>query len=457
MRRAGLIVIGLIVLASAALLWSRHSNPQSSPAFQTASVQKGDLLATVSATGTIEPEEVVDVGAQVMGMIKELGRDPADSSKFIDYRSSVEEGTVLARIDDALYKARLNKAAAAVEEARAGIDQAKADLRRAEADILQMRAKFHQAERDWVRAKKLWPGHAVSDLDYDTMKAAYEVTTANLRVAEAVIEQARASREKADKTLMAASADRDEAQKNLEYTTIRSPVKGVIVDRRVNVGQTVVSSLNAPSLFLIAKDLKRLEVWASVNEADIGRIQAGQGVRFTVDAYPGEAFRGEVEQVRLNATMTQNVVTYTVVVTTDNASGRLLPYLTANLKFEIDRRRQILLVPNAALRWQPDVNDVAPEEREAYLRSQRAGEMAAGSGNRAEETRRDQGSVWIVEGACVRPVKVRIGLSDGLLTEIAAGELSQGQAVVVGERPGPESAGSSASPFTPRLMTPSKR
>ena len=148
------------------------------------------------------------------------------------------------------------------------------------------------------------------------------------------------------------------ARTNLGYTTIKSPVRGVIIDRRVNIGQTVVASLNAPSLFLIAKDLRRMQVWASVNEADIGHIRLDMPVRFTVDAYAGETFHGKVTQIRMNATMTQNVVTYTVVVTTDNSNGKLLPYLTANVQFEMDQRSDVLLVPNAALRWKPQASQM---------------------------------------------------------------------------------------------------
>src|SRR5205814_7076430 len=182
----------------------------------------------------------------------------------------------------------------------------------------------------------------------------YEPATANVGVAQATIKQTQSALET--------------AKINLGYTTIVSPVKGVILDRRVNIGQTVVSSLNAPSLFLIAKDLKRLQVWASVNEADIGNVHSGQPVTFTVDAYPGRVFKGVVaaDQPRLNASMTQNVVTYTVVVNTDNSDGKLVPYLTANLQFEISKHANVLLVPNAALRWKPSPNQVAPEARDEY-------------------------------------------------------------------------------------------
>src|SRR5204863_6291083 len=171
--------------------------------------------------------------------------------------------------------------------------------------------------------------------------------------AQAGLKDATAAAAKARGVVGDAEANLKKALINLGYCTIQSPVKGVIVDRRVNVGQTVVASLNAPSLFLIAKDLTRLQIWTSVNEADIGQIHPGQPVTFTVDAHPNQTFHGTVSQIRLNATMTQNVVTYTVVVDTDNANGKLLPYLTANVQFEVNSRPNVLEVPNAALRWRP--------------------------------------------------------------------------------------------------------
>jgi HlyD family secretion protein len=389
-------------------------------------VQRGDLVATVTATGTIEPEEVVDVGAQVVGIIQEFGRDPRDGSRPVDFGTPVEEGTVLARIDDSIYRARLEKAAAQVEQANAGAAQAEADLGRAEANAKEARAKANQAARDWDRVQKAYAAGSASQQDYDAAESACEVTKAEVVVTEAAIRQVRAALNAAQKTLLATEADRREAQKNLDYTVIRSPVKGVVIDRRVNVGQTVVSSLNAPSLFLIAKDLRRLQVWASVNEADIGRIKPGLPVRFAVDAYPGEEFRGEVAQVRLNATMTQNVVTYTVVVATDNPDGKLLPYLTATLRFETGRRQNALLVSNAALRWQP-------ADAPAPVHSQP-----------------DRGVVWVPEGASTRRVEIRLGLTDGIMTEVAEGDLREGQSVVVGEAVKAE-AGGAMSPFTPNI------
>jgi len=321
------IVLGLLVLLSLAAVgggWYWYEAAAASPIHcRTASVTRGDLRVEISATGTLEPEEVIDVGAQVAGQIQSFGVDPADSSKPVDFGTAVEEGTVLVQIDDSLY-------AADVDQAKAQLDVARANVQRAEADLGQMRAKLVQTERDWKRDQKLIPSGAVNQVDLDAAQAAYDTAKSTLAVGEATIVQAK-------QTVLQSESALKRAKRNLAYCTIKSPVKGVIVDRRVNVGQTVVASLNAPSLFLIAKDLKRMEVWASVNEADIGTIHRGQIVRFTVDAFPDEVFRGTVDKIRLNAAMTQNVVTYTVEITTDNSSGKLLPYLTASAQCQGSR------------------------------------------------------------------------------------------------------------------------
>jgi HlyD family secretion protein len=224
----------------------------------------------------------------------------------------------------------------------------------------------------------------------------------------------------------------------------------VIIDRRVNIGQTVVSSLNAPSLFLIAKDLKRMQVWASVNEADIGNIHPGQPVSFTVDAFSGQTFRGEVGKIRLNASMTQNVVTYTVEINTDNSDGKLLPYLTANVTFEVTKRNNVLMVPNAALRWLPTSQQVAPDARQEVANAGRRGSGAtqptAGAGDRT------QGQVWIVDGRFVRAVTVTVGLSDGSATEVRSDDLREGMEVVVGEAARGGGAAQTTNPFTPQLF-----
>ena len=429
------LVLGVIVAVS----YLRSSGGQS-VSFRTAPVKRGDLLATISATGTVEPEEVVDVGAQIAGQINSFGKDK--NGKTIDYGSVVEEGTILAQIDESLYAADVAMANAQLLQARAGV-------LRAEADLVQLKAKLYQARRDWDRAQKLGPSEALSEASYDAYQSAYETAQANVAVGEAAIVQAREAVAQAQATVQ-------RAQRNLGYCTIKSPVKGVIIDRRVNIGQTVVSSLNAPSLFLIAKDLKRMQVWVSVNEADIGNIHPGQPVSFTVDAYPGEVFRGEVGKIRLNATMTQNVVTYTVEVITDNSSGKLLPYLTANAQFELSQRNNVLLVPNAALRWFPQPGQVAPKFRAMFDSSARSGNMGGGGRQTAEPaakptTKNSQGLNWTQDGRYVRPIKVRVGLSDGTMTEVQGEELKEGLEVIVGEQR-QVAADATTNPFAPQMM-----
>src|SRR5262245_52537415 len=396
-----LLALVVVVAGAGAGGWYYYQDSNRPATFRTTRAERGDLVAMVTASGTIEPEEVVDVGAQVAGQILSFGDDPRSGGGVINYGSPVEKGTVLARIDESLYRTQVDRAKAmvaqsqaSVESAEAQVAQAEANVKRAEADLGQMQARLYQSDRDMARARRLKPSGALADVDYDTAEAALRTNKASLAVGEASILQTKASLKDANANVAkarAALADSKamlaNAEINLGYCTIRSPVNGVIVDRRVNIGQTVVSSLNAPSLFLIAKDLKRLQVWASVNEADIGNIYSGQPVTFSVDAYPGRVFKGVVapDQPRLNASMTQNVVTYTVVVNTDNSDGKLLTYLTANLQFEVSKRAGVLLVPNAALRWRPAPEQVVPEAREEYARASGRGKDE----RRAEKAEKD--------------------------------------------------------------------
>jgi HlyD family secretion protein len=438
-KKSAILFILVFIIASATwYLLKANGQPV---AYSTAEVKRGDLVITISATGTVEPEEVVDVGAQVAGQIVSFGKDK--NGKTIDYGSTVEQGTILAQIDDSLYAADALEAAAQLKVAKAG-------LLRSQADLEQMKAKLHQAQNDWDRAQKLGPSEALAASSYDAYRSAYETAKANVTVAGAAIEQAQA-------TVAQAQAVLQRAQRNLGYCTIRSPVNGVIIDRRVNIGQTVVASLNAPSLFLIAKDLKRMQVWVAVNEADIGNIQPGQPVNFTVDAYPDQVFHGEVGKIRLNASMTQNVVTYTVEIITDNSSGKLLPYLTANVNFELSRHPGVLLVPNAALRWRPNPDQIVPEfrptEPDSGGRNGNSAEVqpsAAQPAREASNTHR-RAVVWVPEGDQVRPVKVRVGLSDGVLTEIDGGGLQAGAQVVIAEKQPADRNTATTNPFTPQL------
>jgi HlyD family secretion protein len=315
---------------------------------------------------------------------------------------------VLARLDSALFRSRL--------------DQERGRVIKAEADIEQAQAKLRQADRELERCRKLRTRETVviAAQEYDVALANYESAKATVAVTQGA--------------LAVAKADLEEATVNLGYTTIRSPVKGIILDRRINIGQIVVASLNAPSLFLVAKDLSRLEIWSSVNENDIGSIHVGQKVHFTVSSLPRDTFEGKVAQIRLNASMSQNVVTYTVVIAVDNSGGRLLPYLTARLQFEVETRKGVLLVPNAALRWQPQVQNLVPEARDdpevtLHRRTPAQGVSARTAGSSRDEP---MGFLWVRQGDLVRPVKVRLGLSDGLVTEISGDGLVEGTEIVVG-------------------------
>jgi HlyD family secretion protein len=353
----------------------------------------------------------------------------------------VEAGQVLARIDDSLY-------AADVEAVKAQLAQNKASVQYATANLEQLKAKLYQATRDWARAQKLGPSDALSQADYDAAQSAFETAKANVDVGKASLLQAQ-------KAVNQSEASLRRAQQNLDYCTIVSPVQGVIIDRRVNIGQTVVSSLSAPSLFLIAKDLTRIQVWASVNEADIGNIHPGQAVTFTVDAYPGLSFQGVVGKIRLNATMTQNVVTYTVEVNTDNADGKLLPYLTANLKFMVAERKNVLLAPNAALRWAPRPELIVSEFRQP-AKKERGSQGGSHGKSPAPEGKPEavRGTLWLPQGNEVQPLKVKVGLTDGSMTEVSNPELKAGMLVVVAEvEKGAETAGS-ASPFAPQIFRP---
>jgi HlyD family secretion protein len=393
------IVIAVAVVAAlgggSIFLYRTHAAVTPTARFRTATVARGSIVSTISATGTLQPEEVVNIGSQVTGRVVEFGKDRRNPDKTVDYESVVEQGDLLARIDPTFYEVSL--------------EQSKATLEQSKANLMQYEAKVKQAGQDWKRAQALLPQKAIADTDYDTAEYNYESAKANVALGKATVQQNEAVVRL--------------AQVNLGYCTIKSPVRGTIIDRRVNVGQTMAASLSAPSLFLIAKDLTKMQVWASVNEADIGRIRGRTEVpvKFAVDAYPGETFRGKVIQVRQNAQMTQNVVTYMIIVATDNSNGKLLPYLTANVQFEVDRRESVLQVPNAALRWEPENDQIDP----SVSQTARVAEPTANS---------KRGQVWVVtRGGLVRPIGVTTGLTDGLVTEISGDGVSEGLQVIVGE------------------------
>ena len=423
-KKSLVILIAVLLLGSAAA-WQLTRSKSTDTGYRTAELKRGDLVVTISATGTVEPEEVIDVGAQVAGRILSFGKDA--KGKTVDYGSMVEAGTVLARIDDSLYAADVAQAEAQLLSNKAGLQKAKADLTR--------------TEQDWKRAQLLGSSQALSQSSYESYESAHKTAVAQVAVSEASIRQAEAALKR--------------AQRNLGYCTITSPVKGIIIDRRVNTGQTVVASLNAPSLFLLAKDLTRIQVWVAVNEADIGKIHPGLPVTFTVDAFPNETFKGQVGKIRLNASMTQNVVTYTVEITTDNGDGRLLPYLTANVQFQLQQIGNVLQAPNAALRWNPPAKEGEAEGGKKKDGMERAKGPAAA---KAPASGKSSGILWVLDkDKKPRKVEVQAGASDGINTVVEGAGLSEGMQVITGMRLSESDKNGGGNPFTPKFGAGTKK
>ncbi len=373
--------------------------------YRSQALEKGDINQTVSANGTINPVTLVSVGTQVSGTVKKL---------YVDFNSKVEKGQILLELDDALLAAQQKQSLANVQNANASLELATANEAR-------MRSLFAQ---DYVSRQEL-----------DSAVQAKKSASAQLQLAQATVEKDRA---------------------NLAYSVIRSPVSGVVVDRSVDVGQTVAASLQTPTLFKIAQDLSRMQIDANFAEADIGNIRVGQAVRFTVDAFPNRNFKGVVKLIRLNPTTQQNVVTYDVVINVDNPEQILLPGMTAYVNIAVAERKDVLLVPNAALRFKPANADVQKPAANQSNDVQKSGGSRPGGAAGADtvKTKRDgfSGKVYVLEKDALKPVSVSLGITDNRNTEIAGGELRAGDQVVVGEAQAADKSTSSGSRPPMRLF-----
>src|SRR5687767_15024210 len=409
--------VGAVVVAVAAgALWIyRNAEAHEAPAYRFATVTRGNLESTVSATGALSAVTTVQVGTQVSGLVRQI---------YVDFNDRVKKGQLLARIDPTLQQQ-------AVLDAQAGLIRAQADLER--------------SQSEYERNKTLFDAKVLTATEFNTAQYNYTVAQASVKSAQVALERAR---------------------KNLSYTEIYAPIDGVVVERNVDVGQTVAASLSAPQLFLIANDLAQMQILASVDESDIGQIHEGQDVRFTVQAYPSQNFTGTVRQVRLQSATTENVVNYTVVVAVANPKGTLLPGMTATVEFLTGSASNALIVPNAALRFRPTAEMMAEAgvsasrtaaprtaddsaafaARRDSLRKAReaAGGTAGGqlgqagaAGNRggaagsaggtgatrsraAGTGRGSAAQLWYVDAATGKPavMRVRTGLSDGQNTEV---------------------------------------
>jgi HlyD family secretion protein len=358
--------------------------------YLTAKVERGDLLVTVTSTGTVQPVTQVEVGTQVSGTVQRLDAD---------FNSRVKAGEIVAQIDPASFKA--------------SVDQDRANLLRAQADVERVKASLVQAGKDLARSKELARRDLISVADLDVAIAAYDSLVAQLKVAEATVIQSKA-------TLRISEV-------SLGYTRIVSPIDGLVISRNVDVGQTVAASLQAPTIFIIADSLRKIQIQASVSEADIGKIVSGQDVSFTVDAWREKPFSGKVSQIRLSPTTVQNVVTYTVLIDADNPEEKLLPGMTASVAFQVARHTAVLKIPNAALRFIPPdefLVDTVPDndkDREPLKGGGRA--RTAGTGR-----------VWIRVGTGLKAVPLMTvpGATDGSFTLLKSGEVQEGQEVVTG-------------------------
>jgi HlyD family secretion protein len=352
--------------------------PQETPLhFETAKVDRGPVSARVTANGTLSALVTVSVGSQVSGRIASLGAD---------FGSRVTSGQVIATIEPRLF--------------RAATAQAEANYRAALAAVERAKAQQTNAERQYVRVKSLREQGLMTGADFDAAEANLGVARAEISVAQANVAQAKAAL--------------DQASLNLRYTTIVSPIDGVVLSRNVDVGQTVAAALQAPTLFTIAQDLTHMQVDTNVSEADVGKIHQGMTVTFTVDSYPGRSFTGTVRQVRDNAQTVQNVVTYDAVVDVENPEHLLKPGMTANVTFVYASKADVVRLPNAALRFRPEPAVLAALH-----------EKAPPNGSPAERT------VWLARAGRAVPITVRVGISDGTTTELVSGPVGPGDATVV--------------------------
>ena len=387
-RRARIAALGCLIAAGWFAVDRYSSAGATAPAYSTQAATRGDVVIKVTSSGTLSPVEQVEVGSQVSGRIAEL---------HADYNSLVKAGDVLAIIDP--------------QTAETAVAQSKARLASARADYQKAKAVAEDAKIRYARDQGLADKGAVSRADADAALTA-------LRSADATVSAALAA-------ITVAKAALKESNVALAYTTIRSPIDGLVISRSVDVGQTVAASLSAPVLFVIAEDLGNMELHTTVAESDVGQLKVGQAVEFTVDAFPDRNFSGEVKQVRYEATTVSNVVTYDTVVAVSNEELLLRPGMTADAAFIIDASRDVLAVPQKALSYRPaDARQRRARQSADEASRQRQGEDSDSS---------QRGVAWVLRDGEPAPVRVVTGLSDGTLVEISAGELEEGELVIISD------------------------
>ena len=425
----------LAVLVVAGVFAAFRLGKKTDPDYFTAKVVKGDIRQVIEATGTINPVTSVQVGSQVSGMISKL---------YVDFNSKVTKGEVIAEIDPKLFEG-------AVLQAQADLQNSQALLAAAKANLAKDQATLEQNKLDYNRAVALQQQAVNSQQQLDQAKATYDAITAQTGSDRAAIQQAEAQVAQKTATLKV-------AQTNLDYTIIRAPINGTVVARNIDIGQTVAASLQAPTLFMIALDLTKMQVYAKTDEGDVGQIRPGQRADFQVDAFPKEMFHGVVFQVRMNATSIQNVVTYDTIVNFDNPELKLFPGMTAYVSIPVASVSDVTKIPNAALRYKPDLP--AEKVQELYTKygipvaaPAAAPKQPASSGRERAVPKpgaaagSDTAVVWkLLPDKSLQPMQIHIGLTDHTYTALTSGDLQPGEELVTGATTVKESAGPGLTP-----------
>jgi HlyD family secretion protein len=413
-----LLPLLVLALAAAALwLWQPWKKPEAALQYRLAPVERGPLSAAVSSSGTLNALVTVQVGSQVSGQIREI---------LADFNSQVRRGQVIARLDPETFESRVAQVEADLRAADSGAEVARGTLTSREAEAIKADLAVAEARRDLARKQRLIEQGFLSAAELDGANFTLDTAVEQARLARAGVAVAQAQIGAALAQVAQRQAALRQARVELGHTVIRSPVDGVVISRNVDVGQTVAASLQAPVLFTIAQDLRRMEINVAVDEADVGRVRAGQKMRFTVDAFPGERFSGEVTQIRKAALVSNNVVTYSVMAIVDNAGLKLLPGMTANARILTEERDNVLKLPNEALRFRPVQPDGTPVKLEVRGREDGPG---------------IPGRVWVLKDGQPAAVTVRLGVSDGRDTEMLRGELAEGAEIILGLAEGSKPGG----------------
>jgi len=378
MSKRSLYIIGVVLLfAAAGAAYALWGSLRPAPDYRFAKVERGTITAAVSATGTLSPVVSVQVGSQVSGQIKNL---------YADYNSLVKKGQIIAQIDQEAIALRVNQAMADLEAARATVLTQRANVSALHAEVSRAKVSLADAKRELERNRTLAEKNFISTAVLEKSQATFDVAQEQVKIAQAQLAVADAQVRNVEALVKQREAQLAQARVDLDRTSIRAPVDGIVVKKSVEPGQTVAASLQAPELFIIAQDLRQMQVETSIDEAEVGRISVGQAATFTVDSFPGRTFRGTVSQVRKAAQVVQNVVTYIAVITTSNSDLSLFPGMTANVRIVVDTRDNALKLPNAALRFRPPGIVEAREPVRAAVVSQ----ADKGQGRQAGEAARER-------------------------------------------------------------------